>query len=255
MRFSVSLVTAVFLGTALLSNLVTAEETKPQVKNVLKAAVFDGCPFSCPDGTGRFPLILSWAFETTPYELEFVHLNFERAKKDLARGKIDLLPGILKDGIDPAYFPNDPLFFTQMCFVTQEPDNWSYAGPSSLKGRQLVLEQGILYAEGFLGQIDQFGNAQFLHGNNIAWRQLKMLDQGRGDTTIIERTILQQELRKTHYRKKSVRLAGCFPEDHEFVAVSTHRPDSKAIRDLLSIRLREVHQSARFKNLISVGNM
>lgn len=177
-----------FLWLSILSsgNSIASEKTIP-----LKTAVFDGCPFICLDGTGAFLDVLRLALKDTNYRLEFMDLPYNRAKKLVANGSIDLLPGSLKNSIEGAFYPNSWMFFTQMCFFVGHNDTWIYDGFKSLNNRKLLVENGIIYTPEFFEHIKTLDNVQSISGEQILKRQHQMLINKRIDTFLAEQTILK----------------------------------------------------------------
>ncbi len=221
-------------------------------KKMLRTAIFDGCPFICLDGSGTFLDILRLALQDTEYQMQLIHMPFERAKRSIVVGDIDLLPGMLKDGIDGPLYPDDWLFFTQMCFFVQNDDPWSYNGLNSLRNRRLAVERGIIHTPEFFQYLQRQPGIHTLSGANILGRQLKMLRLGRVDTITAERTVLRHHrVSLSGEANAAPRMAGCFEREFEYVAVSSRRSDARSLTDLLSARLRAVKQSAAFLELIN----
>ena len=216
----------------------------------LKTAVFDGCPFICLDGSGVFLDNLRLSLVDTPYRLELVNVPFQRAKKWIVDGTIDLLPGILKGGIDGVYFPDSWLFFTQMCFFVNSDDDWTYDGIDSLDKRTLIVEKGIIHTPEFYAYIKNKPGVISLTGIDILSRQLEMLKIRRADTITAEQTVLKYHLKKNVRREIDVpSKAGCFAPEYEFVAVSPHRHDSRTLTDLLTRRLEAIRHQPEFQEM------
>lgn len=208
----------VWLSISLSGNSTASEKIIP-----LKTAVFDGCPFICLDGTGAFLDVLQLAIKDTNYRLKFVELPYDRAKKMIENGKIDLLPGSLKNSIEGANYPNNWMFFTQMCFFVSHGDNWTYNGFNSLRNRKLLVENGIIYTPEFFEHIKTLDNVQSISGEHILERQHKMLISKRVDTFLAEQTVLKfHMINRTNQSKPAPVKAGCFSPEYEFVAVSAH---------------------------------
>lgn len=202
--------------------------------STLKVALFDGCPFICPDETGPFVDGLKAAFEGSRYQLEFRHVPFARAVKELQSGHLDLLPGILKDSIDGALFPENWLYFTRMCFYSRADDAWRWDGLKSLGNRLIAVEKGIVHTPAFFDHVQANPRVVHLSGDDILLRQLQILGLGRIDSFTAERTVLAHHLEQKGIKSASVINSGCFDPEFEFVAVSSRHPEAATIVDVLN---------------------
>ena len=222
-----------------------AAADEPGEKISLKTAVFDGCPFICLDGRGIFLDVLRSALKDTNYQIDLVALPFKRAQRALESGEIDLFPGILKDGIDGAVYPDDWLYFTQMCFYVRSRDKWNYDGVQSLANRSLAVELGIIHTPEIFDFLQYHPSVVRLSGENVLNRQVELVERGRADTFTAEQTLF-----KIHHGQQPnpprLRQAGCLDPEHEYVAISQHRSDAPSLAALLSERLAAARSSINF---------
>jgi len=240
---------AVMLAKVLWLLLGSSDAFGEDDKWTLRTAVFDGCPFICLDGSGVFLDVLRLALRETHYHLQFVDLPFERAKKFLAEGQIDLLPGIIKDGISPAFFPDTWLYPTQMCFYVLPDDGWAFGELSSLANRTLGIERGIVHSPEFYRYVEHLPSVFRLVGDGVLKRQLEMLLRRRVDTITAERTVLRLFLNEAGIASTELKNAGCFDPEFEYVAVSIHRSDSLALSEFLSKNLESVRSTTDYQRL------
>ncbi len=208
-------------------------------QTVLDVALFDGCPFICPDQTGPFVDGLKAAFSETRYTLNFVPIPYARAVEALRHGRIDLLPGSLKGAIPGALYPDSWLYYTQMCFYSRSGDPWRWDGLASLKGRDIAVERGIVHTPAFFSHVQDNPLITQVHGDHILQRQLQMLSLNRVRSFTAERRVLAHHLEKTKTADIDLVNSGCFEPEFEHVAVNPHHPDAREILDLLNSGLLE----------------
>jgi hypothetical protein len=235
---------------AILTDLSAAGQVDSNDPKKLKVALYEGCPFICLDGTGIFLEVLYLALEGTGYQVELVKMPFERAKLEMEKGKIDILPGILHGGVRNALFPDTWLYYTETCFFVRPGDNWIFDGVQSTLNRRLLLEKGIIHSPAFFKSLAENKNVTYIYGTNILERQLKLLARDRGDTFTSEMLVLVHHLRATGKQLgRDVVNAGCFGRDYEFLAISTRRSDAAELRDTLSQRLRSIRETEAYRDI------
>ncbi len=206
---------------------------------VLEVALFDGCPFICPDESGPFVDGLKTAFAGSQYELLFKRMPFARAIKQLQSGHIDLLPGVLKDGIDGAIFPESWLYFTRMCFYSRTGDTWQWNGLDSLDNRLLAVEEGIIHTQAFQDHISDRKSVTFLTGDDILPRQIRMLELGRIQSFTAEQSVLAYYMKQNDIPPDSFENSGCFSPEYEYVAIFAQHPNAQDIKAVLNSGLVE----------------
>lgn len=228
--------------------LTAPVEAKDQ-NTTLSVALFDGCPFICPDESGPFVEGLKAALAGTQYDLEFKRIPFARAVKDLQSGKLDILPGILKDSIDGAIFPESWLYFTRMCFFSRAEDDWTWKDLPSLENRSIAVEKGIVHTLAFFDYVQDNKSVIHLSGDDILKRQLQMLELGRIQSFTAEQTVLAHYLKQNNLPPDKVQNAGCFEPEFEYVAISAKHPKAAEIRAVLTKGL-EAHNKTVAPDLL-----
>lgn len=212
-------------------------------QKVLSVALFDGCPFICLDESGPFVEGLKAAFAGSGYQLQFREIPFARAVTDLQTGHLDLLPGVLEGGVNGALFPESWLYFTRMCFFSKSEDTWQWNGLASLKNRLIAVEKGIVHTPEFFEYVQDRTTVTHLSGDDILSRQVRMLELGRIQSFTAEQTVLTNYLEQNGLADGSIRNAGCFDPEFEFVAISMHHPDAESIQNILSKGLADYNRS------------
>lgn len=237
--FCATICALVFIAFLTMTSVGKAEDRK----KVLSVALFDGCPFICLDESGPFVDGLKAAFAGAGYELQFKQIPFARAVKDLQTGHLDILPGVLKDGIDGAVFPSSWLYFTRMCFFSDSGDAWEWRGVTSLKERLIAIEKGIVHTPEFFNYVQNRQNVTHLSGNDILFRQLRMLKLGRIQSFTAEQTVLAHYLDQKGIAADSVKNAGCFEPEFEYAAISATHPEAADIQKILTVGLADYNRS------------
>ncbi len=238
-------IVCILFACGLVTTLRPSKAETPQIE--LSAALFDGCPFICLDETGPFVEGLKAAFAGTRYQLKFKHVPFARATRELQSGKLDLLPGMLKDGLDDAVYPESWLYFTRMCFFSKVSDPWRWRGINSLNGRTIAVENDIIHTQEFSDFVQDNPLVTHLSGGDILKRQLQMLELGRIQSFTAEQTVLAYHLKQNNIAPDSVQNSGCFPPEFEYVAINASHPMAADIREVLTRGLTEYNKTFAVK--------
>lgn len=234
-RSGAGLFVVVFAGLFAISTPAIAKDEKI----ILSVALFDGCPFICPDESGPFVDGLKSAFAGSQYDLQFKRLPFARAVKGIQSGHIDLLPGLLKDSVGGVIFPDSWLYFTRLCFFSRADDAWRWNGLNSLKDRTIAVEKGIIHTQEFFDHLQTSESIMQLTGDDLLRRQLQMLALGRIQSFTAEQTVLAHHLEQNDIASDSVQNSGCFDPEFEYVAIYAKHPNAQDIRAVLTSGLAE----------------
>ncbi|AYC07395.1 transporter substrate-binding domain-containing protein [Vibrio cholerae] len=124
--------------------------------------------------------IVTAAFATQGYTVEFTIMPWSRALNDVKEGKIDILPATWFTQERTAYLTYSDNYLTnQVKFIKKAGDNFEFAGLASLNGKKVGIVRGYGYGDKFMN------DPSFFRPESTDLKQnLQKLQAGRIDLAV-----------------------------------------------------------------------
>ncbi|GHW08648.1 amino acid ABC transporter, periplasmic amino acid-binding protein, putative [Vibrio cholerae] len=124
--------------------------------------------------------IVTAAFATQGYTVEFTIMPWSRALNDVKEGKIDILPATWFTQERTAYLTYSDNYLTnQVKFIKKAGDNFEFAGLASLDGKKVGIVRGYGYGDEFMN------DPSFFRPESTDLKQnLQKLQAGRIDLAV-----------------------------------------------------------------------
>ncbi|MBN2628824.1 MAG: transporter substrate-binding domain-containing protein [Spirochaetales bacterium] len=127
--------------------LITSEESR-----VIRAACDPWAPFVEPDmpGKGISIEIVSAAFATQGYTLEYANIPWARAEAGVKSGKYDILPDVWYTTARDEYLLfSEPYARNTVRFISRKDNPFDFKGMASLRGKKIGTIRYYSYSEEF----------------------------------------------------------------------------------------------------------
>lgn len=186
-------------------------------KKVLVISGDDYCPLSCDPASGRNGIgydLARHVYGEIGWELKYEYVPFQRAIKYFKEGRVDLIPGVARDGnpdFANAELSSVPIMAPRMCFYTRAGESWAYHDSDSLLQGRLGVVAGYYYWPELLAYIAQHktdGKVDAIAAGNSMELSIRKLAYKRFDYFAELRPAVEYQLMKLNM-KKEIRESTC----------------------------------------------
>ncbi|MEJ2044863.1 MAG: transporter substrate-binding domain-containing protein [Reinekea sp.] len=199
------LVTFLLTATAIFSFSARADDSK-----VIVAAADAWPPFVDPaaPGNGLSLEIITAAFKTQGYEVQYKDIPWVRAVDGVKNGTYDILPDAwMAEARKADFLYSEPYATNEINFITRKDDPFEYTGLSSLKGKTVGVINGFAYDEEFMGssEFERSGVPDFQ--KNIKKLLIKRIDITLEDRIVAKHILTQEDpaaLSQIRFSEKSL---------------------------------------------------
>lgn len=194
---------------------------KAEQRSILVASSRN-CPYLCTEsGDGYAMEIVTSIFDKIDTEFQFAELPWSRLKRELDKGKIDIIPFISREQKWDVKLSEKPIIISKACFFTKKSNPWWYSGVPSLQTVSLGLVKDAdnfpisdEFSDYIVNNKSNYSRIQFsrtLEANHLLFRKLL---KGRIDVVLADLNIANYSINLVG--KDSFQAAGCLKNNIEY---------------------------------------
>lgn len=216
--------------------------------SVITAAQSPWPPFINDDDAnpGLVVEIVTAAYQTQGYELQFNVLPWLRALKSAKTTRIDVIPALwYTRKRSKHYLYSDAYLVNEITFVKRASDPFKYSGVSSLDGKKVGVIGAYHYDSVFLSA----QNVEKITADRLMVN-LKRLISGHIDLAVSDRivashTIKQSSLPASHFAFSDTSLS----TTPLYLAISVHHPNAQRYVDAFNQGLAEIKRNGQLRRI------
>jgi polar amino acid transport system substrate-binding protein len=208
-----------YVGVIFLSLFLTFSPTSKasDLEKVIVIAGDDYCPLTCNPASGHNGIgydLAKHVYGEIGWEVRYEFVPFQRAIKYFNVGRVDLVPGVAKDGNPDflnAELSNVPIMSPRMCFYTRAGDAWIYQDTRSLLQGKLGVVAGYFYWPellSYIGEHKKDGKIDTIASDNSMELSIRKLALKRFDYFAELRPVVEYQLMKLNM-KSDIRESTC----------------------------------------------
>lgn len=191
------------------------------------------CPYVCFESTrpGYLVDLAHAVFESPARPVEIRRMSWARAVREAEAGRIDGVLGAARGESPTLVYPTRAAAGDPPAFVVRADDPWAFTGIRALADRRVGLTAGYRFGPPLDAALFPEGSpasrVEALSTERPTWSNLQKLVEGRIDTVIDNRHVLQREIERGGFFP-AVRLVETDVENPIFIAFS-NTPSGRAL--------------------------
>lgn len=222
----------------------------------VKIATDPWCPYVCEeenDLSGILVEIVELAFAETGYLVEFVSLNWARAITQARKGEVQGIIGGYKSDSPDFVFGEEHLLYAQMCFYTEQDDDWVFESIEHLTPRVMVVVNRYSYGtklDDYIVTNESSGNKiTRIYGKHNMSQRLKLLAKNKVNTLVEEKFVMTR-VNNRLAQQAQLREAGCLPAEKIYLAFSPNSNLSPRLSRAFDKGVRALKQKGTFQKIV-----
>lgn len=223
-----------------------AEVTK--IPEVLNVTIIEWCPQICPGKSDKGFLIdiMDEFARREKIKVIYHEVPWSRALDDVRRGVKDIVLSPSDREAAGLILPREEIGTQQMCFYGKKDFKWKYQGPSSIKGKMLI----VLVQDASFNELEDFAkkNPQFfdIHPLNDHAPMVKKIAKGQGEILMYTRKSIDDYL-KNNPQYSFIEKKGCLSAEKLYMGL---RPNDPVWAKKMGSRIDRFMIQARKEGLI-----